>query len=74
MPGQTGTQKGLTCPGNYKFQITNYKQTTISKKLFHVLIEKLHLKTAIIKWSSSIFQISTAILHFKIPNLKSWRW
>jgi hypothetical protein len=30
-PGQAGTKKELACPGNYKIQITNYKQTTIPK-------------------------------------------
>jgi hypothetical protein len=30
-PGQAGTQKELDCPGNYKLQNTNYKQTTIPK-------------------------------------------
>jgi hypothetical protein len=25
-PGQAGTKKELACPGNYKLQITNYKQ------------------------------------------------
>jgi hypothetical protein len=25
-PGQAGTKKELACPGNYKIQITNYKQ------------------------------------------------
>jgi hypothetical protein len=30
-PGQAGTKKGLACPGNYKFQIPKYKQTTIPK-------------------------------------------
>jgi hypothetical protein len=25
-PGQAGTKKKLACPGNYKFQIPNYKQ------------------------------------------------
>jgi len=27
-PGQAGTKKELACPGNYKFQITNYKLQT----------------------------------------------
>jgi hypothetical protein len=33
-PGQAGTKKELACPGNYKLQITNYKQRGVLRTNF----------------------------------------